>query len=639
MKCPHCGQTHSDDTKFCPQTGKKLESPFWLCENPKCNFRLPLPLSANFCPNCRWQKLNSSNNVGESSGVLFMTDSESGIILFDVNGNIIEKNLLLVSGDKIENWDFHYIRESGERFVIDTANKSHNLILVTKHDTEQLYIVSSKGLITVCDYTNGKNMQEQNYNYSKFCKTKNKYIQVGDFDRKISSFYEYNNGTVVKLFEFNLEYDKTLDDVITYFKYATNNKFGLWHNPLKFLQEESDCYPLEIKTGKYVRFNSYKWVAYAFSSKEGDYFCASKTMPTDENSSQINLDLVDANGNFMFSLGSKFPTAYLGEYRFEYGMSPCTTIFPVVDVIGNTGFMDIDGKVILPPASYSDVTLREDGNYGFKEGYNEKVLNVEDGQLYKQVYDDYLIELPDDYESIVRHRKTGKILSKHCLQMCPIPALNLYILAESKDGYWDDERMLLDKDGNVVSKINIYPVEDKSIKVVSYLERNMCWFNVDHSYRWASFDNTLKNVKLYDGTCGPGSRPQFGILPLIIETEGKNEPYISYVDISYDTSNLIPWNIPERKKNLHRIESFAPNVILVTMQDKTQYLINYEGNVILSGKLWMSIHKISINYFIACSCQNFSMNLFDMTGKLVMSFNSLFPNERPSMSNLFIISH
>lgn len=52
MKCPHCGQEHPDNIKFCPMTGKKLEAAFWLCTNPNCDFYEPLPMTAKFCPNC-----------------------------------------------------------------------------------------------------------------------------------------------------------------------------------------------------------------------------------------------------------------------------------------------------------------------------------------------------------------------------------------------------------------------------------------------------------------------------------------------------------------------------------------------------------------------------------------------------------
>lgn len=52
MKCPHCGQEHPETTKFCPETGAKMEFQFLTCKNPDCDFRRPLPMSAKFCPNC-----------------------------------------------------------------------------------------------------------------------------------------------------------------------------------------------------------------------------------------------------------------------------------------------------------------------------------------------------------------------------------------------------------------------------------------------------------------------------------------------------------------------------------------------------------------------------------------------------------
>lgn len=53
MKCPHCNQDHPDNTKFCPETGKKLEQ-LKACSNPECpNYgKYILPLDCSFCPVC-----------------------------------------------------------------------------------------------------------------------------------------------------------------------------------------------------------------------------------------------------------------------------------------------------------------------------------------------------------------------------------------------------------------------------------------------------------------------------------------------------------------------------------------------------------------------------------------------------------
>ena len=53
MKCPHCGQEHPDDFKFCSETGKPI-SQLKACTNPDCpDFgKHILPLDAKFCPRC-----------------------------------------------------------------------------------------------------------------------------------------------------------------------------------------------------------------------------------------------------------------------------------------------------------------------------------------------------------------------------------------------------------------------------------------------------------------------------------------------------------------------------------------------------------------------------------------------------------
>lgn len=52
MKCPHCGKEHPDEFKVCPYTAKPIEAQSQYCKNESCDFHNPLPLSANFCPNC-----------------------------------------------------------------------------------------------------------------------------------------------------------------------------------------------------------------------------------------------------------------------------------------------------------------------------------------------------------------------------------------------------------------------------------------------------------------------------------------------------------------------------------------------------------------------------------------------------------
>lgn len=53
MKCPHCNQEHPDDYKFCPVTGKEIET-LLACQNSKCpnHGKHVIPVGSQFCPIC-----------------------------------------------------------------------------------------------------------------------------------------------------------------------------------------------------------------------------------------------------------------------------------------------------------------------------------------------------------------------------------------------------------------------------------------------------------------------------------------------------------------------------------------------------------------------------------------------------------
>lgn len=67
MECPHCGQEHPDDSKFCSQTGKPI-SKLKACTNPDClDFgKHILPLKAKSCPRCgkpiESERISTQNN-------------------------------------------------------------------------------------------------------------------------------------------------------------------------------------------------------------------------------------------------------------------------------------------------------------------------------------------------------------------------------------------------------------------------------------------------------------------------------------------------------------------------------------------------------------------------------------------------
>ena len=83
MKCPHCGQEHPDDFKFCPISGQSLAPQTKVCGNPACKYS-NVPIEAKFCPRCRFdfsqesfQEDNVNNrNQEDNKSYLIVTVSD-----------------------------------------------------------------------------------------------------------------------------------------------------------------------------------------------------------------------------------------------------------------------------------------------------------------------------------------------------------------------------------------------------------------------------------------------------------------------------------------------------------------------------------------------------------------------------------
>lgn len=61
MKCPHCNEVHPDDTKFCPETGKKMMR---CCPNEGCtsHAQFIIPITYKYCPECGTSLLPTNGN-------------------------------------------------------------------------------------------------------------------------------------------------------------------------------------------------------------------------------------------------------------------------------------------------------------------------------------------------------------------------------------------------------------------------------------------------------------------------------------------------------------------------------------------------------------------------------------------------
>ena len=97
MICPHCGQEHPDNFKFCPNTGKTIESQLKACTNkqcPDCGKHI-LPIESKYCPTCG---SNISENLDTSKVFMSFFDIVLGETnIYDIDADDYVKGEMDVS--------------------------------------------------------------------------------------------------------------------------------------------------------------------------------------------------------------------------------------------------------------------------------------------------------------------------------------------------------------------------------------------------------------------------------------------------------------------------------------------------------------------------------------------------------------
>lgn len=110
MKCPICGEKHSDDAKVCPNTGDQLKK---MCLNQTCSYfkERIFGFDKNTCPCC--------------GGLLFTTPHEYvdlGLSVKWAKYNVVAKNVngcsLFAWGSLIPNWSY----SKGDKFNCESGH-------------------------------------------------------------------------------------------------------------------------------------------------------------------------------------------------------------------------------------------------------------------------------------------------------------------------------------------------------------------------------------------------------------------------------------------------------------------------------------------------------------------------------------
>ena len=89
MKCPHCGQKHPDNFKFCPNTGKTIETQFKSCSNRNClDFgKYILPIDSKFCPTCGFELFESHRREAKNRVTNDIVNPK--VEYFDMGGSVL----------------------------------------------------------------------------------------------------------------------------------------------------------------------------------------------------------------------------------------------------------------------------------------------------------------------------------------------------------------------------------------------------------------------------------------------------------------------------------------------------------------------------------------------------------------------
>lgn len=196
MKCPHCGKEHPDDFKVCPYTAKLIETQLQYCKNEGCNFRSPLPLSANFCPNCgKPLKPSKIVDIPVSTSFYCMIESAEGkssedeglevvlapgvkIHVVATGKKILNKSedpkyrkfkIVSATGDSLSEFDFHIVAETKKE--LNNSDYIHQLLLFEAQN-KHLYYLDAKGILTKIGnygdedgYRDGKSYWDNKWRY------------------------------------------------------------------------------------------------------------------------------------------------------------------------------------------------------------------------------------------------------------------------------------------------------------------------------------------------------------------------------------------------------------------------------------------------------------------------------------------
>lgn len=301
MKCPHCGQEHPDNSKFCSETGKPLQSQTKKC--PNCEYK-NVPIEAKFCPRCGNPFSESTKSANNISNLVIMLETGG----FD-EFKFIDKNCNLLY-DKPFKWEEH--RCIRENFDKRTAISDP---IIT--DNSKAYYISNTGkLIEICTYNNQCKIKESIYG---------QYILVVQ-SRSAILYKKDSQIGLILISQFRLKYEVYSFDIV-------GDYISLFYN--------DGFTSINIKTGDKLDIPGYKYsMLLAISGNE------TITLASNDSEQPDSYVVLGKDENIIHS----FPK---GGYLPNGNSDNPNIIIRHINTMGLMGLVSFYGEEVIPPYFYN----------------------------------------------------------------------------------------------------------------------------------------------------------------------------------------------------------------------------------------------------------------------------------------------
>lgn len=418
MKCPHCGQEHPGNTKFCPETGNKIEhrseraSELIACINIDCEDygKKILPADSRFCPTCG--RPVTSEGLSEECKVLGFIELDNNEFAFiDKEGKVIPEleccyrlNSEFISGE----YNCNFYEKNNEVFSVSNegvvsygeceANPiNEHLVEILKDDGIFSKIYDSNG---TCVYGNLKTRG--------IIKIIDNKLLIGMVGKDSYGIIDLENGRAVTKFEVDINDIRNV---------STCTKFDL-----VAASGYEECF-------YHVDIDSLSLVRHALPFQPRKLYVLDNQHVLIHQIRSTNWYIYNVNGD-KIAYSSKTPTSFgdvvvMEDERTFYLKNHCMSNYPISIQIGHYGIID-DVKLGLVDLETGSVVIEQKYDYaspifnnakrirfiyfscyGYKNKECVAIFDTETGRIFTTDIKDYIQMIAQQDENIFLFTKDG----------------------------------------------------------------------------------------------------------------------------------------------------------------------------------------------------------------------------------------